>query len=301
MGNNPGNVANMVLQSHHRRRVPGVGSDFDNFWGLAFYSADAEQGFELKAETSEGFTNIYVKKVAELLESTVRTLPPGVVPDWVLSIVATTPSWAGRFEVYSVADRVVMPLPHHFALGAWAQAANVDDLSTTLDVFSSLAEDNREAVVEELLRNIEPDLKAIRILTRSGQPSLNVKPSAELPLLPMAVMGWGFQRCFDIAIHLATSHLQYLSIDEVDNGLHHSLLVPVWRWIARASKQIGAQINLTTHSEECVAAAAQVFKELGDDGLRVIRIDKRKDGSRAAVYDADLASVAVDEGVEIRG
>ena len=114
-------------------------------------------------------------------------------------------------------------------------------------------------------------------------------------------MGTGFQHCFDIALCLGSAGIDCVIFDEVDNGLHHSLLAPVWRLIAEASKERDVQVQLTTHSEECVAAAARVFQELGDDGLRVIRLERGKSGSKASVYDAHLAAVAVEEGVEMRG
>jgi predicted ATPase len=120
-------------------------------------------------------------------------------------------------------------------------------------------------------------------------------------MLPMAVMGAGFQRCFDMTTSLAVGSAKYVNLDEVDNGLHHSLLDSVWRWIANMSKQTGAQVNLTTHSEECVISAARVFQGLADNDFRIIRVDRGAQESRVSVYDANLAAVAIDEGVELRG
>jgi predicted ATPase len=215
--------------------------------------------------------------------------------------VVTADGKSQQFNIYSAEDRLVTPFvkladpivwsfPQHFG-------ADFLDLAT----FSRLRQSGADRLVVDLLKNIEPALDSIDILAPNKQASLYVRLEPSQPMIPLTMMGAGFQRCFDIAISLGASHFKQVNFDEIDNGLHHSLLEPVWRWIATSSQRIGAQVNVTTHSEECVAAAAHVFKELGDDGLRVVRIDKRKDGSRAAVYDADLASVAVDEGVEIRG
>jgi hypothetical protein len=61
------------------------------------------------------------------------------------------------------------------------------------------------------------------------------------------------------------------------------------------------QIFATTHSEECVQAACQAFIELGDDGLKVIRLDRQEHEAVAKVYDRDLAAAAERMDIEIRG
>jgi len=300
MGNNPSDVASMVLQFQSTRRVLAVSTDFENFWKSVFHSADAERGFDLKAEDQEGTQAVAMKRTAELMPSAAAGLGPGVVPTWVLLIQVESARWSGDLNAYSVDQRMVMPFANQFSRGVWSHPATSDPLIDQ-DIFSALTRQGFERVVEDLLKNIEPDLQKIRILTLGGQSSINVQTAPDLPLLPLAMMGAGFQRCFDIAICLASTQFKYLCIDEVDNGLHHSLLQPVWRWIATASRRTGAQVNLTTHSDECVAAAARVFQELGDDGLRVIRIDRGKDGSRAVVYDSALIATAVEKGIEVRG
>lgn len=128
---------------------------------------------------------------------------------------------------------------------------------------------------------------------------MRIEPGS--PLLPLSSMGDGFQRCFQIGVTAAAHDKSGLFIDEIENGLHHATLDHLWRWLAVVARKRDLQVFATTHSEECIAAACRAFTELDDDGLRVIRLDRREDRTTAAVYDRALVETAVSAGVEIRG
>jgi ABC-type multidrug transport system ATPase subunit len=115
------------------------------------------------------------------------------------------------------------------------------------------------------------------------------------------MMGDGFQRCFEIGVAAVMHEWPFLYVDEIDNGLHHTVLEPVWRWLALLSQKRGLQIFATTHSEECIHAACRAFTALNDDGLRVLRLDRREDRTTAALYDRALVETAAETGMEIRG
>ncbi len=169
--------------------------------------------------------------------------------------------------------------------------------------FSSLKQANREAELATLLREIDPDVSGIELLSPSGT-------SAELfvrlaqhggPSLPMSMMGKGFQRCFEIGVSAVAEYGAMLFIDEIDKGLHHSALMPVWRWLANVSATRDLQVFATTHSLECIVAASHAFAAANDKGLRVIRLEHQQDKTVAAVYDRDLVETAIEADIEIRG
>lgn len=83
--------------------------------------------------------------------------------------------------------------------------------------------------------------------------------------------------------------------------MHHLVLEPLWRWIAMISHRRNLQVFATTHSEECIHAACRAFHGLEDDGLRVIRLDRRESETHAVIYDRALVEVAEQTGTEIRG
>ena len=152
----------------------------------------------------------------------------------------------------------------------------------------------------EVLREVDGRVSGIDILAPTGtEAELFVRIEPGSPLLPIAMMGDGFQRCFEMAVSAVT--VDSLFVDELDNGLHHTILQPVWRWLAALSSKRDLQIFATTHSEECIHAACRAFTALNDDGLRVIRLDRRDGETTAAIYDRQLVQTAADSGVELRG
>ncbi|MEO7590261.1 MAG: AAA family ATPase [Byssovorax sp.] len=166
-----------------------------------------------------------------------------------------------------------------------------------------MKQDGREAELATLLREIDADVSGIELLSPSGtNAELFVRLAQhDGPSLPMSMMGEGFQRCFEIGVSAIAGDSSTIFIDEIDNGLHYSALTPVWRWLANISAKRNIQVFATTHSEECIAAASRAFTALNDDGLRVIRLDRRQDKTVAAVYNRDLVETAIAADVEIRG
>ena len=86
-------------------------------------------------------------------------------------------------------------------------------------------------------------------------------------------------------------------VDEIENGLHHSVLPDVWRVVGKVAEQFDVQIFATTHSYECVEAAREA---LGPDGFRLHRLEVIDDMTRCVTYDADAVDGAIRHNMEVR-
>lgn len=117
--------------------------------------------------------------------------------------------------------------------------------------------------------------------------------------LPFSVLGDGAYRILDLVLACSSSEHNIVGVDEFDGALHHTSLPIAWDILRTARPNL--QIFATTHRDECVLAAARSFLEAGDDGLRVIRLDRRDDGHTYAMYTAEQALNAIESGWEIRG
>ncbi len=89
-------------------------------------------------------------------------------------------------------------------------------------------------------------------------------------------------------------------IDEVENGLHHSVLVDVWKAIAVAARHNNVQVFATTHSYECIAAAHDAFADNEPYDLRLFRLDRRDETISLAKYDREIVETALDMNMEVR-
>jgi predicted ATPase len=208
---------------------------------------------------------------------------------------------AARFVVRGNAQGVEFPsveLPDRN--GTWIlsrPALSPADLS----LLSRLKQLGKDGTVIELLRQLDEQITGIELLAPTGRQAMVFIRVAPQGLLPLQMMGEGVQRCFELAVVLAANDVPVFFSDEIENGLHYSVLEPLWDWIAKTSALRSTQLFATTHSEECVQAACRAFSARSDDGLRVIRLDRQEHETKAVVYDRNLIEAAERMGVEIRG
>ena len=113
-------------------------------------------------------------------------------------------------------------------------------------------------------------------------------------------MGEGFRRLFLIAVALATAKGGTLLIDEIENGLHYSVLKDVWNAIAQAARQADVQVFATTHGYECIEAAQEVFSASDEYDFRLHRLDRVDDGIKAVTYDQEALGAATKFFMEVR-
>jgi hypothetical protein len=138
--------------------------------------------------------------------------------------------------------------------------------------------------VEELLRQIDPRLQAIEAL-QTGQRPLIYADIGLPEMIPVSHLGEGFCRLLDIYSELLAGEAKVLLIDEVENGVHHSVLPIVWKGLITAARELDVQIFATTHSAECIFAADQAARESQPYDLCLIRLDRVDGEAKATIVD----------------
>jgi len=284
--------------------------DFDGFWRPIFRSSDAEQGFlvelrQMKPEQAPGEgIRVFVRKG--------RRSPPVLSTDlvgghsrsggWTLECTVERDGKTYERGVTGSPRGVEFPEEEYpNSPATWFDAGPVN-YPALIRNLSLLKQQGRDSLVRDLLQVIDEQVEGLEILSPTGgQAAIFVRLKGEPMLLPGRMMGEGIQRCLEIAAGVASKESVLLGIDEIENGLHHSTLEPIWKWLATVSANQNMQIFATTHSEECVQAACRAFSAQNDDGLRVIRLDRREHETAATVYDRNLVAAAERMGVEIRG
>ncbi len=160
-----------------------------------------------------------------------------------------------------------------------------------------------EPKVADALRIIEPTVDRIAFARHpaSAYGDFFLKLAGAPDRVPLGSMGDGLERLLGISLHLARSARGATLIDEIDTGLHHSVMVRMWRLVVETARRLDLQVFATTHSLDCVLALAELcerFPELSGEVL-LHRIDR---GSEApATYAADALRVAAEQHMEVRG
>ena len=116
---------------------------------------------------------------------------------------------------------------------------------------------------------------------------------------PVKRLGDGAFRLFGIALGLANAAGGVLLIDEVENGIHHSIQPKLWGMIFEAAEAADVQIVATTHSWDCVVAFAQAAVDSDAEGA-LYRIDSTPSGIDVVDYSEESLAVAAHQGIEVR-
>jgi len=111
------------------------------------------------------------------------------------------------------------------------------------------------------LKTIEP--KLIKISSSSGAGENMLYGDIGIShMLPLSVMGDGLVSFASILLAISSAANGIVLIDEIDNGLHYSVLVKVWQAIAETARLYNTQIFATTHSWECITAVKTINQRL---------------------------------------
>src|SRR5207244_1531771 len=69
--------------------------------------------------------------------------------------------------------------------------------------------------------------------------------------VPIGSFGDGIWRMFALAVALSRVKGGLLLIDEIDTGLHFTVMTEMWRFVNDVSKEFNIQVFATTHSYDC--------------------------------------------------
>ncbi len=117
----------------------------------------------------------------------------------------------------------------------------------------------------EAINLILPKIQDVEILTdEMGGSYLSALTDADVQL-PLHDLGGGVERLYQLYLSFFGARGGALYADEVENGLHHSVLENVWSHSRKWMRQWNVQLVATTHSDECIRAAMAAFEDAPDD------------------------------------
>lgn len=143
------------------------------------------------------------------------------------------------------------------------------------------------------VQTVNPDLENIEM---AGDRVYVRMKGVALPL-PLGTLGDGSRRMLEFAVAAMGRHT--VLIDEIENGFHASTLPAVFGLLHAMPSD--CQVFATTHRDEAVRAACETFVAAGDDGLRIIRLDRLAAEHRAVVYTPAEVLSAMAAGLDVRG
>ena len=105
---------------------------------------------------------------------------------------------------------------------------------------------------------------------------------------------------FSIIVELITSRNGVLLVDEIDSGLHYTVMPKLWEVLGALVKKHDVQIFATTHNDEILRSALESFRNR-PGVLGLFRIDKRGDRHVMVGYDDEAMEAVRETHFEVRG
>jgi len=163
--------------------------------------------------------------------------------------------------------------------------------------FATVQRNKKLDEVISLLKQLEPKTSDLR-LNEVGFVDIDV----DLPhLIPANLMGGGFEKLLEVALTMFNFQHGIVLIDEIENGLHHSVQQKLWDAVFNWANTLDVQVFATTHSTECIKAFNESLKaSLFKSQAKFFRIERKDDISRSVEYTSELLNESIESDWEVR-
>lgn len=172
------------------------------------------------------------------------------------------------------------------------------------DLWDDIALTDAEEEINHVLQILEPKVERIAFLSvrqyRYSKSGIVVKIKGLPDRVPLGSLGDGIRRMLAISISIISSSQGYLMIDEIDTGLHHSVMTEMWKMVIQTAERLNVQIFATTHSLDCIRSLGDIQSQTPElcKNVRAHRIEK--DLEKTITYYPDELSRAILQHAEIR-
>jgi predicted ATPase len=179
---------------------------------------------------------------------------------------------------------------------------------SVIGIFDQIVLTPEEDTVIEALKVIEPSIERIATSERTrvsprklgSRGGMVVRCSGVKDRIPIGSMGDGIWRMLGLALALVEAQDGILLIDEIDTGLHFSVMEDMWRLVYKTAKRLNVQVFASTHSRDCYESLAIICRESVSEGsdITIQRIDQGK--KKSVAYTEQEIIAAAKRGMEVR-
>lgn len=307
----------MILRQFAWRGIGSVPFDPDSMWAPVFFNYDMNRPITIDAVMGNRKEKMTIQYNPNYVAPSIpaKTKRPGTSPMQIRTDQQAIPSYALNIT-YSADSKNIQKsnllmgtdgigLHVEYSKGSIAYSAtflgarmyvNPQEDATR---FGQLDVIGQQGKIVEFLRIIEPKLESLSSIA-VGDATIIHGDIGLKRKIPLSYMGDGLSRMLSIILAIATSKKGIVFIDEVENGLHYSVMPKIWEGIAKAAIEFNCQVIATTHSYECLQAAYEGLDGGYEDEFSYVRIDKFDNKTVSKFFDFKLLKVAIESNMEVR-
>ena len=175
-------------------------------------------------------------------------------------------------------------------------AANVNySAAESAGRLSDLSKSDRLGDFETTFKERYPVVENISIEIYAGAPMIFAKVKHVREKVPLNLLSAGMSKLAAILLAFPTAPKSIVLIDEIENGLYYRDLPAIWQSLLRFANKFDCQIFASTHSRECIEAAASVAESSPSD-FSVIQAS----GGGLHQFQGESFVRAIEDDIEIR-
>jgi predicted ATPase len=169
----------------------------------------------------------------------------------------------------------------------------------TANRFSLLSRMGNELAIVEAFRQHFKNAEDLTLEIAGGVPMVFVALKNQRRKVPINLVSAGMNRLVSMLVAIPTLKNGIMIIDEVENGFYYQRFPLLWTMLNEFSKEYAVQIFASTHSLECLTAAAAEAKNSEED-FCLIRAVHGSDGCGLREYSGAQFAGSMDANFEIR-
>lgn len=169
----------------------------------------------------------------------------------------------------------------------------------TANRFSELSRQSKEDKIISPIRKHFGAIIDLSIEMNAGSPLVFAKLDGMSEKVPINAISGGMTKVAAILFTFPVYPEGIFLIDEIENGIYYKLLPTLWRSILQLANEYEVQVFASTHSLECIRAAAEVAKD-DPSSFSLIRMVREGAGSILRQFAGEDFASAVEDDIEVR-
>ena len=169
-----------------------------------------------------------------------------------------------------------------------------------LKLYSDMVREGHKEDLTNAVNLILPNVKDVQMLTDENGESYLSAITDNGAQRRLENLGGGIVRLLKLYLNFFSVRNGLVLIDEIENGLHYSVLRNLWDRIRTWTCEWNVQFIATTHSAECIDAAMEAFADAPND-LSIHNLFENESGNiNAATFTGPALEGARDLNLEVR-
>ncbi len=178
---------------------------------------------------------------------------------WIEEIVTPRPGTPVPFELTNAGIHEERSQVPGRVNSVFMASLHRENLQSDAEAFGALQLEGRESEVLSIFQTIEPRLQSLTLIPMKNTTVVHANIGTGRPIA-VRLLGEGFSRLFSIAVGMERARGGMMLIDEVENGLHYSVMKEVFSNLYDIATRFDVQVFATTHSAECIYPPSRVQK-----------------------------------------